>query len=52
MQIRRRDVINSITIEGDPSELFQRRAGQLAQWNAVLDENYPDLKPAFTSAGL
>ena len=52
MQIRRRDLINSITIEGDPSELFQRRAEQLAQWNAVLDENFPDLKPAFVPVGL
>lgn len=45
-QIRRRDTINSITIEGDPSELFRRRADQLAQWNAVLDANFPELKPA------
>jgi len=47
MQIRRRDLINSITIEGDPTALFNRRADQLAEWNAVLDENFPDLKPAF-----
>jgi peptidyl-prolyl cis-trans isomerase B (cyclophilin B) len=52
MQIRRRDVINSITIEGDPGELFQRRSEQLAQWNAILDENFPGLKPAFSTAGL
>jgi peptidyl-prolyl cis-trans isomerase B (cyclophilin B) len=45
-QIRRRDIINSITIEGDPTELFQRRAEQLAQWNAILDVNFPELKPA------
>ncbi|MCY4265070.1 MAG: peptidylprolyl isomerase [Gammaproteobacteria bacterium] len=47
LQIRRRDLINSITIEGDPIDLFQREAQQLAEWNAVLDENFPDLKPAF-----
>ena len=47
MQIKRRDRINSITIEGDPSALFRRRADQLQEWNAVLDENFPDLKPAF-----
>lgn len=45
--IRRHDVINSITIEGDPAALFQRRSGQLAEWNRVLDEGFPDLKPAF-----
>lgn len=47
MQIRRRDVINSITIEGDPSDLFRRRADQLAEWNRVLDQNFNNLKPAF-----
>ncbi len=47
MQIRRRDVINSITIEGDPSALFNRRAEQLSEWNGVLDLNFPDLKPAY-----
>lgn len=45
--IRRHDVINSITIEGDPAALFQRRSGQLAEWNRVLDEGFPDLRPAF-----
>ncbi len=52
MQIRRRDVINSITIEGDPSELFRRKAEQIAEWNAVMDQNFPDLKPAFSPKGL
>lgn len=46
MQIRRRDIINSITIEGDPTALFERRADQLAEWNAVLDANFPDLRAA------
>jgi len=45
--IRRHDVINSITIEGDPAALFQRRSEQLAEWNRVLDEGFPDLRPAF-----
>ena len=45
-QLRRRDVINSITIEGDASAVLERRAEQLAEWNRVLDENFPDLKPA------
>lgn len=47
LQIKRRDRINSITIEGDPGELFRRRSDQLQEWNAVLDQTYPDLKPAF-----
>jgi len=48
-QIRRRDVINSITIEGDPSALFSRRQEQLSEWNQVLDENFPYLKSVFVS---
>ena len=47
LKIRRRDVINSISIEGDVSGLFSRKAEQLAEWNAILDQNFPDLKPAF-----
>lgn len=50
LQIRRRDLINSITIEGDPSDLFRRKAEQLAEWNEVLDANFPELKPAFVPA--
>ena len=44
--IRRRDVINSISIEGDPTNLFKRKADDLQTWNKALDLNYPDLKPA------
>ncbi|MEZ5516294.1 MAG: peptidylprolyl isomerase [Gammaproteobacteria bacterium] len=44
--IRRGDVINSITIVGDPMPLLERKREQLAEWNAVLDANFPDLKPA------
>ena len=46
-QIRRRDIINSITIEGDPSTLFRRKQDQLSEWNQVLDENFSDLKSVF-----
>ena len=46
-QIRRRDVINSITIEGDPSALFRRRQEQLREWNQVLNEKFPNLKSVF-----
>lgn len=44
--LRRRDVINSITIEGDVSDLYRRRADRVAEWNAVLDANFPGLRPA------
>ena len=46
-EIRRRDVINSITITGDPTNLFKRTAEELASWNETLDSNFPDLKPIF-----
>lgn len=42
----RRDVINTITIEGDVRDLFSRKQAQLSEWNKVLDENYPELKPS------
>ena len=45
--IRRRDVINSISIQGDPTNLFKRKAEDLETWNNTLDLNYPNLKPAF-----
>ena len=45
--IQRRDVINSISIKGDPTNLFKRKAEDLETWNRALDRNYPDLKPAF-----
>ena len=45
-QIERRDLINSITIEGDPAPVFSRRRAQLEEWNAILDREFPDLAPA------
>lgn len=45
-QIRRRDSIISITIEGDASSVFRRRRAELLEWNQILDENFPNLKPA------
>lgn len=45
-RIRRGDIIESITIHGDVSELWQRKAADLARWNEILDENFPDLKAA------
>ncbi len=48
--IRRRDIINSISIQGNPTSLFKRKAEALENWNRVLDSNYPHLKPAFDIA--
>ena len=45
-RIERRDLINSITIEGDPAPVFRRRQAQLEEWNAILDREFPDLGPA------
>ena len=45
-KVRKGDVINSITINGDTSALFARKKVQLAQWNAILDDKFPQLKPA------
>lgn len=44
--IRRGDIINSVTIVGDPSAVLERRRTQLEEWNAVLDEGFPDLMPS------
>ncbi len=49
-QIRRRDTINSITIEGDPTALFNRRRQQLLEWNRILDEGFPELRPSQLAA--
>jgi len=46
-QIRRRDIINSITIEGDPTAILKRKIEEVNNWNAILDTQFPDLKPAF-----
>ena len=50
-EIRRRDIINSITIKGDPTNLFNKMAENLDSWNETLDSSFPDLKPIF-AAGL
>ena len=46
-QIRRRDIINSITIEGDPTAILKRKIEEVNNWNTILDTQFPDLKPAF-----
>lgn len=43
--LRRGDVINSIVIEGDPTQLLASRQTQLDQWNQTLDVNFEHLDP-------
>jgi peptidyl-prolyl cis-trans isomerase B (cyclophilin B) len=45
-KIRPGDLINSITIEGDASSVFNRRRAQLDEWNQILDQQFPDLEPS------
>lgn len=47
-KIRVGDTINSITIEGNAKAFLERYADRVYQWNVILDENFPDLKPALT----
>lgn len=44
-QIRIGDVIESITIEGNARALLERNSDRVYQWNRVLDEKFPRLKP-------
>jgi len=44
-QIKKGDVITSITIEGDASALLGRNSARVSQWNQILDEQFPGLKP-------
>ncbi len=45
-KIQRGDTINSIVIVGDPSALLLRKKSQVDEWNQVLDEKFPDLRPS------
>ena len=44
--IRRGDRIERITIVGDAGPVLERRRQQVEEWNTVLDENFPDLRPS------
>ena len=46
-QIRRRDIIETIVIQGDPAALLMRKSEQINSWNEVLDSQFSDLRPAF-----
>ena len=48
-QVRMGDVITSITITGDVRSLLERKAAQVAEWNKILDDKFPDLKPSLLS---
>lgn len=45
-QIRIGDVINSITIVGDPLPVLERKRERVVEWNGILDANFPNLKPS------
>ncbi len=47
-QIRIGDLINSITIEGKAKAFLGKKVDRVYRWNQILDENFPDLKPALT----
>ena len=43
--IRIGDQIRKVTVTGDTAAVFARAGDQLADWNAALDANFPDLAP-------
>jgi len=45
-KIQRGDIINSIVIVGDPMAVLQRKKTQVDEWNQVLDQNFPNLRPS------
>jgi peptidyl-prolyl cis-trans isomerase B (cyclophilin B) len=45
-QIRKGDVINSITIRGDPQWLLQAHRAEVEEWNRILDREFPKLRPS------
>lgn len=40
------DKINTVTIEGDTTELYSKMQARIDQWNNALDLNHPHLKKA------
>lgn len=40
------DVMLSVTIVGDAKALLERNSDQVNQWNEILDQKFPDLRPA------
>lgn len=48
-QLRRRDLINSIEIEGDPGVVLLRLENQVMEWNEVLDREFTHLRALWTT---
>lgn len=46
-EIRRGDVINNVTIVGESAAVLERRRAQVEEWNSILDEGFPALRPSF-----
>jgi peptidyl-prolyl cis-trans isomerase B (cyclophilin B) len=44
--IRIGDVISSITIEGDVKALLEANRARVEEWNRILDQGFPDLRPS------
>lgn len=45
-KLRVGDEIKSITIVGDPLPVLERKRERVMEWNRILDENFPNLKPS------
>jgi peptidyl-prolyl cis-trans isomerase B (cyclophilin B) len=45
-ELRVGDVIDSITIVGDPLPLLERKRARVMEWNGILDQQFPNLKPS------
>lgn len=45
-EIKRGDVINSIEITGNSRAFLEKNSDRVYQWNLILDEKFPDLRPA------
>ena len=43
-QVRKGDVINHITIKGDPLPLLQAHRAEVDEWNRILDGKFPKLR--------
>ncbi|MCD6389763.1 MAG: peptidylprolyl isomerase, partial [Desulfobulbaceae bacterium] len=37
------DMIKQVTIEGETSDLFEKTASRVEEWNKKIDQSFPDL---------
>ena len=49
--IAKNDVMKTITISGDTSQLFEKQKKQLDEWNKILDVGYPKKSPGGEKSG-